>query len=101
MLYLAGKYGTDFALYKSMEFLGPGVETLSMDNRMTMSDQRVEVGAKVALFECDERTRNFLKRSQVTSPFDPVTPDKDAVYDKTYDVDLSSITPQIVAPHTF
>jgi homoaconitase/3-isopropylmalate dehydratase large subunit len=58
MLYLAGKYGVDMALYKSIEFVGPGVKTLSMDNRFTMSDQGVEIGAKFAIFpsrRCDAR----------------------------------------------
>ncbi len=100
MLYLAGKYGVDMALYKSIEFVGPGVKTLSMDNRFTMADQGVEIGAKFTIFEHDEITAAFLK-SRAIRPFKTVSPDRDAVYAEKYTVDLSSITPQVAAPHSF
>ena len=100
MLYLAGKYGVDMALYKSIEFVGPGVKTLSMDNRFTMSDQGVEIGAKFAIFPCDDATRAFLE-GRAMAPYEPVTADADAVYAERYTLDLSSITPQVAAPHSF
>ena len=100
MLYLAGEYGVDMALYKSIEFVGPGVKTLSMDNRFTMADQGVEIGAKFTIFEHDEITAAFLK-SRAIRPFKTVSPDRDAVYAEKYTVDLSSITPQVAAPHSF
>jgi 3-isopropylmalate/(R)-2-methylmalate dehydratase large subunit len=100
MLYLAGRYGIDFALYKSIEFAGSGVKSLTMDNRFTMSDHGVEVGAKFALFECDERTLAFLK-GKTTERYQAVRPDAGARYSKRYSLDLSSITPQVAAPHSF
>jgi 3-isopropylmalate/(R)-2-methylmalate dehydratase large subunit len=100
MLYLAGKYGVDMALYKSIEFVGAGVKTLTMDNRFTMSDQGVEIGAKFAIFPCDDATRAFLE-GRATAPYEPVTSDADAVYAERYALDLSSITPQVAAPHSF
>jgi 3-isopropylmalate/(R)-2-methylmalate dehydratase large subunit len=100
MLYLAGKYGVDMALYKSIEFVGPAVESLTMDNRFTMADQGVELGAKFTIFEYDDTTRAFVE-SRAKRPFEPVKSDPDAVYAEKYTVDLSSITPQVAAPHSF
>ena len=100
MLYLAGKYGVDMALYKSIEFVGPGVKSLTMDNRFTMADQGVEIGAKFTIFEHDETTRAYLS-ARAKRPFQPVSADPDAVYAEKYTVDLSSITPQVAAPHSF
>jgi 3-isopropylmalate/(R)-2-methylmalate dehydratase large subunit len=98
MLHLAGRYGADFGLYKSIEFAGDTVGELSMDNRFTMADHGIEVGAKFALFECDEKTRALLgDRDDVV----PVSPDHDAHYGETITVDVSALAPQIAAPHSF
>jgi 3-isopropylmalate/(R)-2-methylmalate dehydratase large subunit len=100
MLYLAGRYGLDFGLYKSIEFVGPGVKTLTMDSRFSMSDHGVEVGAKFALFEYDETTRGFLD-GRSKQPFEPVKSDPDARFCQEIKLDLSTIVPQIAAPHSF
>jgi len=100
MLHLAGKYGLRFGLYKSIEFVGPGVKSLSMDSRFTMSDQGVEVGAKFALFEYDETTERFLK-GRAKRPFEPVKSDADAKFSDVIKLDISDIAPQIAAPHSF
>jgi len=100
MLYLAGRYGTDLALYKSIEFVGPGVESLSMDSRFCMTTHGVEVGAKFALFGFDESTRKFLD-GRVHEPYMSVSADPDAMYVEKYTVDLSTMAPQIALPHTF
>ena len=100
VLYLAGQYGCDMALYKSIEFVGPGAKTLTMDNRLTMSDHGVELGAKFAIFECDDKTRAFLK-DKTDAHYEPVKADADATYAQEYTLDLSSLAPQVAAPHHF
>ena len=100
MLYLAGRYGVDFALYKSIEFAGPAVGTLSMDNRFTMSDHGVEVGAKFAMFGFDDRTRDFLT-GRTERPIVPVSADADAGYAHEYTLDITNLPPQIAVPHSF
>ena len=100
MLYLAGRYGVDFALYKSIEFVGAAVSTLSMDNRFTMSDHGVEVGAKFAMFGFDERTREFLA-SRTERSIVPVSADADASYTQEYTLDITNLPPQIAVPHSF
>lgn len=99
MLHLAGKYGEDFALYKSMEFAGD-IADISMDSRFTMADHGIEVGAKFALFECDDKT-NALLQERGAKASEPVSPDKDAHYAETITVDVSDMAPQIAAPHSF
>jgi len=71
-----------------------------MDNRFTIADHGVEVGAKFAIFEFDDSTKHFLA-SRTTEPFQRVSPDSDAAYIKEYTVDLSALTPQVAAPHSF
>jgi 3-isopropylmalate/(R)-2-methylmalate dehydratase large subunit len=100
MLHLAGREGVDFALYRSLEFFGPTVENLSMDDRFTMSDHGVEVGAKFAMFDCDDATRAFLKQRNAAA-FEPVTSDADAIVERTVSIDVSSMAPQVAAPHSF
>ena len=100
MLHLAGRHGADFGLYKSIEFTGDAVRHMSMDNRFTMADHGIEVGAKFALFEFDDTTREFLERQDDVA-FSPVSPDEDAMYCETIAVDVAGLVPQIAAPHSF
>jgi 3-isopropylmalate/(R)-2-methylmalate dehydratase large subunit len=100
MLHLAGRYGADFALYKSIEFSGDGVADISMDNRFTMADHGIEVGAKFALFERDGKTDALLNERGAPA-FAAVSPDRDAAYAETITVDVSQMAPQIAAPHSF
>ncbi len=100
MLHLAGRYGADFALYKSIEFAGDGVADISMDNRFTMADHGIEVGAKFALFERDGKTDALLNERGAPA-FAAVSPDPDAAYTETITVDVSQLAPQIAAPHSF
>lgn len=100
MLRLAGDYGDDFALYKSIEFAGPAVAGLAMDKRFTMADHGVEVGAKFTMFEFDEATKAFLD-ARTSHPYTPTNPDPDAGYERDLTLDLSNMAPQIAAPHSF
>ena len=104
-LWLGGKYGTAFALYKSMEFRGPGASALSMDARITLAAHAVELGGKFGLFEYDDKTAAFLKNRKrmqhQLSWAKPVSADRDADYSQTVEVDLSTLEPQVAKPHTF
>jgi len=61
ILKIAGDYSTDSALYKSVEFVGPAVEKMTLADRWTIANMGVEIGAKFAIFEADEKTLDFLK----------------------------------------
>jgi 3-isopropylmalate/(R)-2-methylmalate dehydratase large subunit len=98
ILAVAGTYGTDFALYKSIEFVGDAVSQMTLSGRWAMANMGVEIGAKFALFECDDKTVEFLK-DRVTEPYTPVQSDEDAVFESTYTMDVSGLLPQVACPH--
>jgi len=99
ILYIAGRYGTEVAQYKSIEWTGTVVESLSMDARFTMSNMSVELGAKFGLFGADQKTIDYV-RAHTRKAFEPVEADAGAVYAETYVIDASDIEPQVALPHS-
>ena len=98
ILHIIGKIGVDGALYKSMEFTGEGVKALTIFDRLTISNMAIEAGAKNGIFPVDEQTIAYVKeRSDRDFPL--YTADEDAVYDETYEIDLSAIQPTVAFPH--
>ncbi|MBI2863419.1 MAG: 3-isopropylmalate dehydratase large subunit [Chloroflexi bacterium] len=98
VLKIAGTHGTEAGLYKSLEFSGPGVKQLSIGSRMTIANMGVELGAKFAIFPCDETTLSFLQGRTEREPR-PVAPDPDAAYAEVIEVNLTGLEPQIACPH--
>jgi len=104
ILHIIGMIGVDGALYKSMEFMGPGLSNLSMDDRFTMANMVVEAGAKNGIFMVDEKTEEYMaehknKNKEMKKRVKIYAPDIDAVYDETYVIDLSKIRPTVAFPH--
>ena len=99
ILNIIGNIGVDGALYKSMEFMGSGLSALTIDDRATIANMAVEAGAKNGVFEVDEITINYLNSVNVTRDYTIFKADEDAVYEKTYDINLSEIEPTIACPH--
>ena len=98
ILHIIGKIGVDGALYKSMEFVGEGVASLTVYDRLTVANMAIEAGAKNGIFEVDEQTEAYIK-ARTDRPFVSYKADEDAVYDETYEIDLSAITPTVAFPH--
>ena len=98
ILTIIGMIGVDGALYKSMEFVGEGAHTLSMDDRLCICNMAIEAGAKNGIFAVDDVTLNYLEgrseRKLVVFEADP-----DAEYEKVIDIDLSKIVPTVACPH--
>lgn len=94
-LWLIGKIGTDGANYMSIEFHGEGVKTLSVSERMTITNLASEMGAKNAVFPCDEVLCDFLGKK-----INGVWADNDASYNKEVEINLSEIFPLVAAPHS-
>ncbi|MGD8227885.1 MAG: 3-isopropylmalate dehydratase large subunit [Desulfobacteraceae bacterium] len=99
ILFIAGKYTTEVAQYKSIEFVGSAVDSMSISSRMTMSNMSVELGAKFGFFEPDEKAIDYL-RGKTHSSFEALNADKDAEYEATYRVDVSELEPQIALPYS-
>ncbi len=98
ILHIIGKIGVDGALYRSMEFVGEGVSSLSIYDRLTICNMAIEAGAKNGIFEVDDETRAYVSvRSD--RPIKAYTADADAVYDETYEIDLSEIRSTVAFPH--
>ena len=98
ILTIIGMIGVDGALYKSMEFTGPGVASLSMDDRLCICNMAIEAGAKNGIFPVDDRTLEYLKGRGEREPV-IYTADEDAPYEKTVEMDLSKIEPTVACPH--
>ena len=98
ILTVIGMIGVDGALYKSMEFTGPGVASLSMDDRLCICNMAIEAGAKNGIFPVDDRTLEYLKGRSEREPV-IYTADEDAPYEKTIEIDLSKIEPTVACPH--
>ena len=98
ILHIIGMIGVDGALYKSMEFTGPGVASLSMDDRLTIANMAIEAGGKNGIFPVDEVTKKYLK-GRTEREYTSYEADPDAEYDAIYDIDLSQIEPTVSFPH--
>lgn len=98
ILWIIGKIGVDGALYQSMEFSGPGVAELSMDDRFTICNMAIEAGAKNGIFPVDKQTLAYLNGRAQHEPH-TFAADDDAQYERTIDIDLSAIPPTVAAPH--
>ena len=90
--------GVDGALYRSMEFTGEGLSTLTMADRLCISNMAVEAGAKNGIFEVDDITLEYIKEHGVAEPA-IYKADEDAAYDEVIGIDLSSIQPTVAFPH--
>ena len=98
ILHIIGMIGVDGALYKSMEFGGPGMKSLSMDDRLCMANMAIEAGAKNGIFEVDEKTIEYIKEHS-SKPYTVYKADDDAVYEKVYEINLSEVKETVAFPH--
>lgn len=98
ILSIIGRIGVDGALYKSMEFVGEGVATLSMDDRLCICNMAIEAGAKNGIFPVDDVTLAYLDGRSEREPV-KFEADKDAEYEQVIDIDLSAIKPTVSCPH--
>lgn len=98
ILHIIGMIGVDGALYRSMEFVGDGIQYLSMDDRFSMANMAIEAGAKNGIFPVDEKTMEYVKEHSIKEPV-VYTADDDAEYDEVYTIDLSKLRPTVAFPH--
>ena len=98
ILHIIGMIGVDGARYKSMEFVGDGIENLTMDDRFTIANMAIEAGAKNGIFKVDRNTIKYMNEHSV-KPYTIYRADEDAEYDENYEIDLSKIRPTVAFPH--
>ncbi|HEZ7987530.1 MAG TPA: 3-isopropylmalate dehydratase large subunit [Ruminococcus sp.] len=98
ILHIIGKIGVDGALYKSMEFTGEGLSSLTMSDRLCISNMAIEAGAKNGIFEVDDITIEYIKEHSERTPV-IYKADEDAEYDEVIEINLSEIKPTVAFPH--
>jgi 3-isopropylmalate/(R)-2-methylmalate dehydratase large subunit len=98
ILYTIGQIGVAGALNCAMEFTGPVIDALPMDQRITMANMAIEAGAKSGIFAHDDKTREWLA-AVTNNPYEAVSSDPDAEYDQVIEFDVSNLKPLVALPH--
>ena len=98
ILHIIGDLTSDGATYESVEFYGSTIRALSMDERFTISNMAVEMGAKCGIIPPDEKTFKWLK-TWTNKKSKPIFADKDAKYECVKYYDATKLSPQIAKPH--
>jgi 3-isopropylmalate/(R)-2-methylmalate dehydratase large subunit len=98
ILHIIGMIGVDGALYKSMEFAGPGISELSMDDRFTIANMAIEAGGKNGIFPVDDKTLEYIKEHS-DKDYEIFKADDDAEYCETYIINLADLKPTVSFPH--
>jgi 3-isopropylmalate/(R)-2-methylmalate dehydratase large subunit len=99
ILYAIGQIGVDGARYRAMELTGEVITSLPMTDRFTMSNMAIEAGAKVGIIAPDGTTEDYVKE-RAKRPYEFFHSDADAVYEETYDWDVSGFEPMVALPHS-
>ena len=103
ILHIIGMIGVDGARYKSMEFVGDGVKSLTMDDRFTIANMAIEAGAKNGIFPVDDLTLEYMKvhapEKFANNEYTVYEADEDAEYDEVIEIDLGTLRPTIAFPH--
>lgn len=98
ILFLASRLGIQMTLNRSIEFVGPTIKGLSIESRMVLSNMAVDLGAKFAIMESDQKTLEYLA-GRAVEPFTPVSSDPDADFHSVHEVDVSGLDPLVACPH--
>jgi len=99
ILQIIGDIGVEGANYRAMEFTGPTVTALGMEERMTICNMAIEAGAKNGIIAADEVTLAYVK-ARTNKPFTCYTSDPDAEYLNTHTYDAEKLVPVVALPHS-
>jgi 3-isopropylmalate/(R)-2-methylmalate dehydratase large subunit len=97
VLHLLGRLGAAGGTYRALEYVGEAVSALTMQQRMTLTNMAVEMGAKFGVMEADARTHGYLEQVEVTG-YDTYASDPDADFVEVHDLDVSTLGPQVSVP---
>ncbi len=100
ILHIIGTIGADGATYKSMEFIGPTIEKMSMESRFTITNMAIEAGGKTGMIPPDATTKEYLERMGRGDKYREIKSDEDAWFEKEYEFNVSEIEPTVSFPHT-
>jgi 3-isopropylmalate/(R)-2-methylmalate dehydratase large subunit len=97
-LAMLGRFGAEGANYRAIEYVGPAVAAMDIDDRMTLANHAAELGAKAAILEADDRTLAWLAAHGARAPR-PVKADPDAAYSERIEFDAQALVPQVARRH--
>ncbi len=97
ILKIIGDIGTDGGSYKAMQFAGTGIDKMSVEERLTLTNMTTEAGAKNGIIEADKKTLEYLKSRGATN-LNPIHGDSDAEYSKTFEYEASEMEPIVAKP---
>ena len=98
ILHIIGMIGVDGALYKAMEFTGSAIESMPMDERLSISNMAIEAGGKAGLIPVDDITRTYLDE-RAERPYTAYYSDDDAQFARVIEIDAADIVPTVAFPH--
>jgi len=100
ILYVVGMLGADGATYRALEFAGETIENMSISERLTLCNMAVETGAKAGLVGSDGVTRAYLKEMGRENSHKEIKADRDAEYERIFEVDAAKLEPMLACPET-
>ena len=100
ILAVIGEIGVDGATYRTMYFAGDGIFSLTLEDRMTLTNMAIEAGGKNGVCDVDEKTLAYVRARSNVPTWEVYTDDKDAKYHSTYEWDLSIMEPMVAKPHS-
>ena len=98
--FLVGHLGEDRAVYKAVEYAGPYIEALSIEDRLLFPLMAIDLGAKAAFINPDEKTVAFARSLSASKNFEVITNDAKIAYSEVLEIDVSDIQPQVACPPT-
>jgi 3-isopropylmalate/(R)-2-methylmalate dehydratase large subunit len=98
--YVVGYLGEDSAIYRAIEYAGPYIESLSIEDRMLFPLMSIDLGAKASFVNPDEKTVEYARSFSKFHDFDVMTNDPGGKYERVIDIDVSKLEPQIACPPT-
>lgn len=97
ILHIIGDIGVDGSLYKTMEFYGSAIMSLTLSDRITIANMAIEAGGKAGIIPPDKKVFDYLK-GRIRGRYKPVYPDKDSEYSETFEYDANEISPTVSEP---
>jgi 3-isopropylmalate/(R)-2-methylmalate dehydratase large subunit len=98
--YVVGHLGEDSAIYRAMEYAGPYVEPLSIEDRMLFPLMSIDLGAKASFINPDEKTAAYARSFSRFKDFEMMKNDSNVRYERVVDIDVSRLEPQVACPPT-
>jgi len=100
ILAVIGEIGVDGATYRAMYFAGDGISSLTLEDRMTLTNMAIEAGGKNGVCDVDEKTLAYVRARSRVKNWEVFTDDRDAKYHSEYEWDLATMDPMVAKPHS-